>query len=68
MKNTIFVPFDRHDDVLYQPPTESERKILKEEKEECWNLSNSKKHKMLMEAELLKIEKWQEMDKRIKIL
>mgnify|MGYP006969310159 CR=1 FL=1 len=52
-----FVPLDLQDDELYQPPTETEKNIVKEEKGERGNLRKSKKQKMLEEAEMLKIEK-----------
>ncbi len=38
-----FVPLDLQDDVLYQPPTEKEKKIVKEEKGERGNLKKNKK-------------------------
>ncbi len=52
-----FVPLDLQDDELYQPPTQTEKKIVKEEKGERGNLRKSKKQKMLEDAEMLKIEK-----------
>ncbi len=52
-----FVPLDLQDDVLYKPPTESEKKIVKDEKGKCGNLRQSKKQKLLKEAELLMIGK-----------
>ncbi len=45
---------------MYQPLTENEKKIVKEETGLHGNIRKSKKHKLLKEAELLKIEKWQE--------
>ncbi len=45
------VPLDLQDDMFYWPPTETEKKIVKEEKGGCWNMRNSKKPKILKEAE-----------------
>ncbi len=52
-----FIPIHLQDNVLYQTPTECEKKIVTKEKGEHGNLSKNKKQKMLKEAELLKIEK-----------
>ncbi len=52
-----FIPIHLQYNVLYQPPNESKKKIVKEDKGECGNLRKNKKQKMLKEAELLKIEK-----------
>ncbi len=52
-----FFPIHFQDNVLYQPPTESKKKIVKEDKGERGDLRKNKKPKMLKEAELLKIEK-----------
>ncbi len=50
MKNPNFFPLDLQYDVLYQPPTKSEKKIVQEEKGECGNMRKSKKKKMLKVA------------------
>ncbi len=52
-----FIPIHLQDNVLYQPPTESDKKNVEEEKGEHGNLRKLKKLKILKKAELLKIEK-----------
>ena len=52
-----FIPIQHHDSELYQPPTEKEKVMVKEERDKRVGIKKNKKLKMMKEATMMKIEK-----------
>ena len=52
-----FIPIQHHDSELYQPPTEKEKVMVKEERDEWVGIKKNKKLKMMKEATMMKIKK-----------